>query len=161
MKLTKLNQLLENGKVVNGRWDLGPNHELRYRAEGLDEEIKLKGSLLAAEPDALVFAVTERQSDQKVTTSVGRLTGAWSLDLKNRIIFLVEKEKSQTDTLTFQGAWEVNKNHEIVYAYEEKDLKKGKKRSQELAFKGDGQMFLRLQRDLGDSRIEAGARFRW
>ena len=109
MKLNKLNQLLEDDQIVKGHWDLGPNHELQYRAEGLDEEIKLKGSLIAAEPDALVFAVTERQSDQKVTTKIARLTGAWSLDQKNRIIFLVEKEKSKNDTLTFKGEWEVKK----------------------------------------------------
>ncbi len=136
MKLTKFNELLEDGEVIKGDWELGPNHELRYRAEGLDEEFKFIGSLIATEPEALVFSVTEKQSDQKVVTSIQKLNGAWKLNSKNQITFAVEKESGENDTLTFQSGWKVNDTHEIVYTYEQINLKTKQKEIQELVFKG-------------------------
>ena len=84
MKLTKLNQLLEDGEVVKGRWEITPNNEVQYRGEGKDETIKFTGSLIAAEPDALVISVTEKQSDQKIVTSIVKLSGTWKLNPKNQ-----------------------------------------------------------------------------
>ena len=136
MKLTKLNQLLEDGKVTKGTWELTPNHELQYRAEGLDEEIKFRGSLIATEPDALVFSITEKQKDQKIITSIAKLTGSWKLNPKNQITFEVEKESGKNDTLTFQGGWKVNDTHEVIYTCEQINLKTKQKETQELLFKG-------------------------
>ncbi len=136
MKLTKLNELIEEDKVVKGQWELAPGHEVQYRAEGKDEEIKLKGSLIAAEPDALVISVTDRQSDQEIVTSLVKLSGRWKLDAKNRVTFEVEKESGKNDVLAFKEAWKVNDAHEIVYRYETQKLKTKKKETRELIFKG-------------------------
>src|SRR3989338_5676812 len=99
MKLTKLNDLIENDEKLKGRWELGPNHELQYKAKGPSEEIKLTGSLIAAQPDALLFSVTEKQEDQNSVTHIQKLTGAWKLDTKNRITFEVERESGKNDVL--------------------------------------------------------------
>jgi len=144
LKLNKLNQLLDpstslgtgDDEIIKGTWELDDNHELSYKSDGLDEEIKLKGSLIAAEPDALVFSVTKKQKDQKIVTSLYKLTGCWKLNSENKITFEVEKGKSKTDTLTFTGTWEVGKNFEIIYSYEQKQLKTKTKEIQTLTFKG-------------------------
>ena len=136
MKLTKLNQILEDGEVIKGRWEITPDHEVQYRSEGKDETIKVTGSLIATEPDALVISVTEKQSDQKIVTSIVKLCGVWKVNPKNQITFSIEKENSKTDTLTFTGTWEVGDNHEIIYSYERKDLIKKTKETQSLTFKG-------------------------
>lgn len=87
MKLTKLNDLLEDSKTIKGKWELTPNHDLQYKSRGLDEEIKLSGTLIAAEASALVFAVTERQKDQKIVTSIHKLTGTWKANPQNQLVF--------------------------------------------------------------------------
>ncbi len=136
MKLTRLNQLLEDDEVVKGNWELTPNHKLFYRAKGEDEEIKLEGDLIAVEPGALVFSVTEKQTDQKIVTSLYKLSGTWKLSPKNQITFDIQKETGKSDKLTFQGTWDIDENHEIIYTYERSVLKTKTKETQSLTFKG-------------------------
>ena len=136
MRLNRLNQLIEDGKAVKGRWEITPNHEVQYRSAGKNEEIKIKGSLVAAEPDALVISVTEKQADQTIVTSIAKLSGKWRLDPKNRIVFEAERGAGKRDALTLKGAWQVGKTNEIVYSYEQRDLKTKKKRIQKLSFSG-------------------------
>ncbi len=136
MKISRLNDLIEEGKTTKGKWELTPNHELQYKSKDQNEEYKLTGTLIAVEPGALVFSVTERQTDQKIVTSIHKLGGSWKLNPKNQITFEVEKEQGRNDVLTFKGTWKVNDNHEIVYTYEKTQLKRKTKESQELVFKG-------------------------
>ncbi len=136
MRLTKLDDLIERSASTKGRWELTPNHEVQYKSQGKDEEFKFKGSIIAAEPDALIVSVTEKQSDQKVVTSLGKLQGSWKLDSKNRIVFEVEKEKGKKDSLTFKGGWRINDSSELVYTYQQTDLKRKRKITRELAFHG-------------------------
>ena len=89
MKLTRLNELVDEKEIIKGRWQLDPNHELIYKSEDKEETVNLKTSLVAAEPDALVFSVTQKQTDHSVVTSLLKLTGAWQADSKNRIVFHV------------------------------------------------------------------------
>ena len=136
MKLTRFNQLIKDGKAIDGRWQLTHDHEVQYESEGLDEELKFKGSLIAAEPDALVISVTERQSDQKIVTSLVKLRGNWHVNPKNQIIFEVEKESGKNDIFTFRSGWKVNDRNEIIYTYRQENLKTKIKQTQELAFTG-------------------------
>ena len=136
MKISKFNDLLEGNQTTQGSWELTPNHELRYKSKDQDEEYKLTGTLVAVEPGVLVFSVTERQTDQKIVTSLHKLTGTWKLNLQNQITFEAEKEQGKNDILTFKGAWRVNDNHEILYTYEKTELKTKTKAVRELVFKG-------------------------
>ncbi len=136
MKLTKLNDLLEDDKTTKGKWELTPNHTLQYKSKDLDEEIKLSGTLIAAEANALVFAVTERQKDQKIVTCIHKLTGTWRANPQNQLVFEVEKESGKKDTLTFKAGWDVNDRHEIVYTYDQVNLKTKRKEARELVLKG-------------------------
>lgn len=136
MKITRLNQILQDGEILKGSWELSPLHELRYRGEGRAEEIHFRGSLVAAEPGALIVSVTEKQEDQKIVTSILRLAGEWKVNLKNQLTFEVEKGSGNKDTLVFRGGWSVNRRHEIVYSYQEESLKKKTKLTRELVLKG-------------------------
>ncbi len=136
MKLTKLNQLIDDNQTVKGHWELTPNHEVQYKSNGKNEEIKFKGSLIAAEPDALVLSVTERQSDQKIVTSTLKLIGTWKANPQNQLVFEVEREQGKKDSLTFKASWKVNNQNEIVYTYEEQESRSKSKTTQELIFQG-------------------------
>jgi hypothetical protein len=136
MKLTSLNELIREGEVVKGKWELDENHELLYRARRGEEEVKFKGTLVSVEPGTLVFSTTQKQANGKLVASLFKLTGSWQVDPKNRIVFEVEKKRGKTDKLTFQGTWEVGSAHEIIYTYERTRLKTKTKETQSLVFKG-------------------------
>ncbi len=122
MKPTRLNELIDRTQTVKGRWTFGRNNELQYRTEGPAKEIKLKGSLIAAEPDALVFTYTETQSGDVTVKRTGKLSGSWKLDNKNRIQFEVERQDGRNDRLILQGGWTVNDSHQIVFTYTGQEL---------------------------------------
>lgn len=135
-KITRLNQLIEDGEIIDGRWEIGKNHEIQYREKYGNKEIKLKGTILAVEPGTLVFAYTEKQTPRKVSTRIFKLTGQWQADSKNRLTFAIEKKQGKNDTLTFTGVWEVNESNEIIYTYERRELKTKTREIQSLVFKG-------------------------
>lgn len=137
MRPSSLSDLLKKADPSGGgRWDLTRNHEIRYRSGKNDETLVLKGPIIAAEPNALVIALTQKQSDQKIVTRTAKLTGTWRLDSKNRIVFEVEKSRGRTDKLTFKGAWHVGKSNRLIYAYREAPLKTKRKLKRELVFTG-------------------------
>jgi len=121
MKLTRFNDILEDDEKIKGSWELTKDHEVQYKKDGKNEEVKLKASLLAAESKTLVLSLTERQIDQKIVTSIVKLSGSWRVDGKNRINFDVERESGKKDSLVFTGSWELGENHEIIYSYEPKN----------------------------------------
>ena len=136
VKLNKLNDLIEDGEAVKGRWEITPDHDIQYKKIGDDEEIKVSGSLVAAEPGVLVIGVTERQTNQKIVTSIYKLTGTWKANSQNQLVFEIAKENGKKDALLFRSKWKINDQHQIVYTYERVNLKKKKKESQELSFEG-------------------------
>ena len=136
MRITTLNELVVDGKRQKGRWKLGRNGDLSYSVAGKEEETRIKAPLVSAEPDALVASVTARQSDQKITTTMIRLSGAWRTDARNRLVFDVERESGVKDELTFQGAWELSGRQEIVYRLRRTALKTRTKNERTLIFRG-------------------------
>lgn len=119
-----------------GRWRFGPHHDVQYVSDDLNEEITFQGALVAAEPGALLLSVTKKQADQKVITSIVKLTGAWKLNPKNQITFEIQKESGRKDVLVFEAGWKVNDRHEIIYSWETQRLKRKTKETRELVFKG-------------------------
>jgi hypothetical protein len=117
VKLTRLNDLIEDGEPVAGTWELLPGHTLGYRGKERDEEYRVKAPLIAAEPGALVAAATVRQDDQTVITRILKLSGRWRSDDRNRLVFEAERARGRTDQLTLTGAWTLNDTNEIVYTY--------------------------------------------
>lgn len=135
---TNPNQLERRSKVLKGRWELDKRHRLTYKSdEDLDaEEAELEASLIAAEAGGLVVAVTEKQKEGKVVTSLARLSGNWRANDKNEIQFEIEKEFGKKDVLTFRGNWKVGKSNEIIYTYRKTSLKTKTRTVETLTFKG-------------------------
>lgn len=144
MRYKKLSDLQKDTETLSGRWDLTPEHEVSYRERRLDREATIKGSLVAAEPDALVVSVTVQEDEKRTVTGLVKLSGKWELDAKNRITFSIKRGTGRYDKLTFQGAWAINDNFQVTYSFSTQQVLEGsgKKRrrvtkvTQELFFEG-------------------------
>lgn len=121
LAVTDLRDTLQPRRVLEGHWKLTDSHELaltlRETGERQRQTIYLKGSIMQAQANALVF--TLRQVDNERLHPAQRLTlsGRWQADDKNRLNFLVEKADGSEDRLTLQGGWEVGPHHELRYRY--------------------------------------------
>ncbi|MCX5667813.1 MAG: hypothetical protein NTY34_05850 [Candidatus Omnitrophica bacterium] len=126
---------------LKGEWSLTDDHDLRLTLDGqgrqtFGDQITLQGEILDVNKGSLLFAVTTTTKDDTRSTYVLNLDGTWKADENNRLSFHVKKEEGRYDILTFNGAWEINKNHQIIYQYEKARLIRKKKRSHALIFKG-------------------------
>lgn len=127
---------MKDGKAVKGRWKLDERHRLAYSSGESDEEFTLDTSLVAAEPDALVLSVTEKQESGIISTSIIKLSGTWKANDDNQLEFDVTRQFGKTDTLTFKGAWKVGESNELIYTYRKKYLKTKTTELETLTFKG-------------------------
>lgn len=137
MRVNRLNQLIENSEVIEGRWDLSSENEIVYRASKKgDGQARLKAALIAAEPGFLVLGVTQKKRKGRVETSLVKLSGVWRANEKNQLTFEVEKAFGLRDILTFKGAWKINKTHTIAYTWKRTELKTKIKSVSELVLTG-------------------------
>jgi hypothetical protein len=125
---------------ISGTWSLTNNHELRFTLDKqarktFGDAITLQGQILDIEKNSLLFAMTTKNDDGE-STYILNLQGSWKADENNHLSFYVKKESGKYDILTFGLAWEMNKNHQIIYRYEKASLLKKKKEAHELTFKG-------------------------
>lgn len=127
--------------MLKGDWSLTDDHRLRLTLdkqgrETLGDQITLQGQLLDVNKNFLLFAVTTKSKEDTRSTYVLNLGGSWKTDENNRLSFHVRKENGRYDILTFNGAWEINKNHQIIYQYEKAKLIRKKSSIHTLIFKG-------------------------
>ena len=138
--------LPEDGKIphqilLKGEWSLTPDHELRLTLDGqgrqtFGDQITLQGEILDINKGSLLFAVTTTTKDDTQSTYVLNLDGMWKADENNRLSFHIRREYGRYDILTFNGVWEINKNHQIIYQYEKARLIRKKSQTHTLIFKG-------------------------
>lgn len=126
---------------LSGNWSLNPQHQLaltldKEQAQEVPNRLTLKGELIDAREDALVFSFSSKDADGKTHLYLLELEGKWQADRYNRLSFLAKKEKGLYDTLVLSGSWEVNEQNQIIYTYTKTGLKTKKKVKQEIAFKG-------------------------
>ncbi len=126
---------------LKGEWSLTDDHELRLTLDGqgrqtLGDQVTLQGEILEVNKSSLLFAVTTTTKDDTRSTYVINLEGKWKADENNRLSFHVRKECGRYDILNFKGAWEINKDHQIIYQYEKARLVRKKREVHTLIFKG-------------------------
>lgn len=126
--------------VFTGRWKLNPDYglELEVRQNRLSlnrETLALKGEIIACEKDSLVFEIHSLKKNGLDSFNLLKLSGKWQADEFNRLTFLVTR-KDFPDTLTFQGAWQLNDNQQIAYTYERTNLRTKTRSFQSLTFSG-------------------------
>ena len=127
--------------MISGDWSLTDGHELRLTLdkegrETFGDQITLRGQILDVGKDSLIFSITTKSNNGTQSTYILNLQGFWRADENNRLSFYIRKEEGRYDILTFNGAWEVNKNHRIIYQYEKAALIRKKKESHTLVFEG-------------------------
>lgn len=126
---------------LRGTWSLTENYDLKLTLDkcqlaGFRNEIVLKGEIIGAKSDALLFSITQKTTDDTVSTRILKLEGTWQADKENRLAFKAYREDGKYDTLTFESTWEVGKNHQVVYKYRKNLSEKNKKAERSLAFDG-------------------------
>lgn len=135
------NETIPNQLKIRGRWSMTDGHCLCFTVDKsardtFGDRITLQGEILDVTAGSILFAVTTRAKGGKQSTYVLNLEGLWKADENNRLSFHIRKEDGRYDILTFNGAWEVNKNYQIIYQYEKYELIKSKRELHTLTFKG-------------------------
>ena len=134
------NQTIPNQLKLKGKWSLTDNYDLcftldKQARETFGDQIVLQGEILDVNENSLLFAVTTRTEGRQITYVLD-IAGSWKADEHNRLSFHVKKEDGAHDILTFNGAWEIDKDHQIIYQYEKASLIRKKRRAHTLTFKG-------------------------
>ena len=124
-----------NKIVLEGSWKLDSNHDLifvlREEEKLKRKSLKLRGKILDAGNDFLIFEITSKPAENVTTISALKLRGIWKADKFNRLTFEVRRNQSP-DTLIFRSTWELNESKQIIYNYE----KLVTKEAHSLTFKG-------------------------
>jgi len=126
---------------LSGSWSLDGSHDLVFTLDKWNEgcfgnELTLKGGIIDVRGDRLSFAVATRDSSGGTSIYVLNLEGVWQADKYNRLTFNVIRENGAPDSLTFRGAWEINKSNEIIYTYTKVNLKRRTKVEEAVMFRG-------------------------
>ncbi|MFH1406596.1 MAG: hypothetical protein ABIH01_01120, partial [Candidatus Omnitrophota bacterium] len=126
---------------LRGEWSLSKNHDLRFtldkwRKEAFADQLTLQGDIIDIDKNSLLFAVTTTTKQGAQSRYILKLEGSWQADAHNRLTFRVKREKARHDILIFDGIWDINKNHHIVYQYEKAQLIRKLKKIRTLIFKG-------------------------
>lgn len=126
---------------LKGEWSLSDNHELRltldkWARDTFGDQITLQGEILDVNENSLLFAITTTTKEDTQSTYVLNLGGSWKADENNRLSFHIKRQKGRHDILIFNGTWEINKNHQIIYQYEKARLIRKKRQTHTLTFKG-------------------------
>src|SRR3989338_11595418 len=95
--------------ALDGAWALSPDQDLIFTARARGEQpaqtVYRKGGLLKAKADALVFAVEQTQRGEKKPAQQLTLSGRWSADAANRLVFSAARAEGSEDRLALQGGW--------------------------------------------------------
>ena len=112
--------------VLEGAWQLTRDRELAFAVHAADDPpaaprtLYLKGAIVEAKADALVFALRQREDEELRTAQRITLSGRWRADDKNRLTFLVERGDGTEDRLTLEGGWEMSEHHEVRYRFRQR-----------------------------------------
>ncbi|MFH1791301.1 MAG: hypothetical protein ABH885_04890, partial [Candidatus Omnitrophota bacterium] len=125
---------------LKGNWSLGGGNGLEFilAEEGKQDKqkLELRGEVIDSRKDALLFAVTTKESGGRSSSYILELQGVWQADGQNRLVFMVKREKEKYDVLTFTGRWEIGRYNELVYKYEKHDVPGKNRGVQSLSFNG-------------------------
>jgi hypothetical protein len=121
--------------VLEGQWQLDRDHNLKLyiKREGdkRKRSLKLRGRILKLDSYSLLFEIKSRPDYKVSRIAAITLSGSWSRDRFNRLIFSL-KSKADSGELLFRKNWKLSKSKEIIYSYSKIGLKK----EQSLLIKG-------------------------
>jgi len=125
--------------ALKGEWEIDVNHDLiltlsKTQTQNQGERLLLKSKIIQAKSNYLIFSLGTQGKAGTHQPRLLQLNGKWQADKYNRLQFLIKKIKT-SDTLTFQGSWQVRKNI-LIYTYKKTSLITKVKRTHTLRFKG-------------------------
>jgi len=125
--------------TLKGEWGIDLNHNLKLTlrktpTQAGGERLLLKSKIIQAKANYLVFSLGTQGKAKTHSLRLLQLKGKWQADKYNRLRFLVKKIRT-SDTLTFQGSWQVKKNI-LIYTYRKASLITRTKRTHFLRFQG-------------------------
>ena len=107
--------------TLDGTWSLTPDHALALALRGSGargrDTLLLTGALERADARQLVFSLRRFGDEAGLPGTALAFTGRWQVDRRNRLTFFVEKARRAEDRLTLRAAWEVGRDHALVYRY--------------------------------------------
>jgi len=129
---------------LKGEWALDKDHNLVFTLDKWGDQIAgnkltIESELIDAKNNMLSFAVATKDNKNNTHIYIVKLGGRWQADKYNRFTFNVKnvkKETGITDRITLQGAWEVNKQNEIIYTYEKSTRGKKNRTTHGVTLKG-------------------------
>ena len=125
--------------LFNGRWKLDSKYNLNLNLSKTGQKeadcLTFKGNIISAENNILAFEITSLDKCGNSHIQILQLGGYWQQDAFNRLCFVLSK-KASPDTLVLEGAWELDKNQQIVYSYQKTLLKRKTKLVHTLSFSG-------------------------
>ena len=126
---------------LKGKWALDDEHNLMLTLDKWGDQIAgnkltIKSELIDAKDNMLAFSMTTKDSENSTHIYIVKLGGRWQADKYNRFTFNVQKETGITDKITLTGAWEVNKQNEIIYTYEKSTARKKERISKTITLRG-------------------------
>src|SRR3989338_9059164 len=109
--------------LLDGTWKLSPAHRLGVvlhpQAEGARQAVFLNATIVDVKDDALIVSLWRRSDGGVRTSQTLSLSGRWQADARNRLTFLVAKSDGAEDRLVLDGAWSVDRRHQLLYRYEQ------------------------------------------
>ena len=123
---------------LSGDWSLDKKHNLiltldKENNQRAGDTLTLNTEIINAKADKLEFSLATKDSQGKTHFYMLRLSGKWQTDKYNRLSFLLEESGG---IITLMGAWEVNQQNQITYTYIKEPLKRRKKITRTVTFKG-------------------------
>ncbi len=141
-----------------GKYALDKNHNLVFTLNKWNNQcegnrLTLKAKIIDAKSNEIAFLINSKAGESKSMSYLMKLYGSWQADKHNRLTFGVERDIGDQDSLVLSGAWELNKNNEIVY-------KHGKER-QDIIFRGSWDISNRHRVSyVLDKKINSGFNFK-
>lgn len=125
--------------TLKGEWGIDVNQNLLFtlrktQTQSGGERLLLKSKIVQAKANYLVFSLDTQGKSGTHSLRLLQLNGRWQADKYNRLQFLVKRIET-SDTLTFQGSWQV-KNNSLTYTYRKTSLTTTTKHTHFLRFKG-------------------------
>nr|MBU1328118.1 hypothetical protein [Candidatus Omnitrophota bacterium] len=106
----------------SGKYSLDKKHKLVFTLNKWNNQcegnrLTLKAKIIDAKSNEVAFLINSKASESKGLSYIMKLYGSWQADKHNRLTFGIERDRGDADSLVLSGAWEINKNNEMVYRY--------------------------------------------
>ncbi len=114
-----------------GSWWLSKEHNLIMLLDHSSDTLTLRGRIRKPEGNVFTFWLRSAKFKDESEVTLIKLAGIWRADKFNRLTFEVTGRQAR-GTLVLRAVWDIGKNHQIIYRYEQLKTKE----KVDLSFRG-------------------------